>query len=184
MIHEDDGVAVRDQVMHDACESDDVGGVKPDGGLVQYVQDSCGAVAHCAGELHPLAFSGGQGGGGAVQRQIPESQIQETFRHCLEGGADTLCHRAHLFRQGSGNIFYPSGQVRERHLAGFIQGEALQFRGSCRFGEPGTAAVRADVFAQEFLHPLHALFIFDFGEGVFHCVDCIEVGKIKLTGLI
>ena len=60
VINEHHRVAVGDQVVHDAVQAHDVGGVQPDGRLVQHVQNAGGAVAHGAGQLHPLALAGGK----------------------------------------------------------------------------------------------------------------------------
>ena len=60
VINEHHRVAVGDQVVHDAVQADDVGGVQPDGRLVQHVQNARGAVAHGASQLHPLALTGGK----------------------------------------------------------------------------------------------------------------------------
>ena len=37
---------------------------------------------------------------------------------------------------------------------------------------------------QKFFHPLHALFVLDLGEGVFHGIDGVEVGEVQLGGLL
>ena len=99
MVNQDHGVTVRDQVVHDPVQTDDVGRVQSDGGFVQDIQDSCGAVSDSPGKLHPLALSGGQGGRCAVQSKVAESQIQEALCHGPEGFTDAFCHRAHLFRE-------------------------------------------------------------------------------------
>ena len=111
VVHKDHGVAVRDQIPHDSGQSHDVGGVQTDGGLIQHVQNARCPVTHSAGQLHPLPFAGGEGGGGTVQGQIAESQIKESLCRSLKRFTDAFCHGAHLFREGSGNPSDPFRQV-------------------------------------------------------------------------
>ena len=59
---------------------------------------------------------------------------------------------------------------------------SLGARAACE--QPGAAAVRADVLPEELFHPLHALFVLDLGEGIFHRVDRVEVGEVQLRGVI
>ena len=33
---------------------------------------------------------------------------------------------------------------------------------------------------QEFFHPFHSFFVFDFGQRVFHRIDCVIISKIHL----
>ena len=72
VIDEQHGVAVGHEVVHHAVESHDVGGVQPDGRLVEDVEHAGGAVADGAGELHPLPFAGGEGGGRAVEGEVSQ----------------------------------------------------------------------------------------------------------------
>ena len=44
--------------------------------------------------------------------------------------------------------------------------------------------IRTKLLFQKFLNPLHALFILDLCEGIFHSVDSIEIGKIQFSCLI
>ena len=57
MIHQDHRIAVRDQVMHHASQAHDVGGMQADAGFVQHIEHPGGAVAHGAGQLHPLPLA-------------------------------------------------------------------------------------------------------------------------------
>ena len=111
MVHKDHGVAIRDQIPHDAGQSYDVGRVQTDGWLIQHVQNAGCPVAYSAGQLHPLPFAGGEGGGCTVQSQIAESQIEEALCRSLERFADAFCHGAHLFRKGRRNPSDPFRQV-------------------------------------------------------------------------
>ena len=96
MVHQDHRVPICHQIAHHAGQSHDVGGMQADGRLVQHIEHSGGAVAHRPGQLHPLPLPGGEGGGGAVQRQIAQSQVHQPFGHSLEGLADALRHGTHL----------------------------------------------------------------------------------------
>ena len=79
VVNQQDGIAVRDQVVHHAGQPDNIRRMQPDGRLVQHIEDACSPVAHCPCKLHPLPFSGGQRGGGPVQRQISQSQIKQSL---------------------------------------------------------------------------------------------------------
>ena len=107
MVDQKNGIAVRDQVVHHTCQSDDIGGMKTDGRLVQNIEDSRSPVAHRAGKLHPLPLPGGQCRGCAVQSQISQTKIQQPFCNSLKRLADALCHRTHFLRQGAGDFRYP-----------------------------------------------------------------------------
>ena len=58
VVDHDHGVALVEEVSDDALQPGDVRGVEPDRGFVEDVEDSGGLVAHRAGELDALAFSG------------------------------------------------------------------------------------------------------------------------------
>ena len=62
MVNQHHRVAVRNQIVHHAVQPHDVGGVQPDGRLIQHIEHASGAVAHGAGQLHPLALPCGKGG--------------------------------------------------------------------------------------------------------------------------
>ena len=170
--------------MHHAGQPDDIGRVKPDGRLIQHVQDAGRAVADGTGELHPLSLASGEGGGSPVQRQIPQPQIEQPFCHGLKRFADAFRHGTHLFRERRGDASDPFRQIQERHPARLIERDAPKLRRSCCLGETGASAVRADLFLQKLFHTLHALFILDFCQGVFHGIDCIVIGKIELACLV
>ena len=82
--------------MHHAPQALDVGGVQADGGLVQHIEHAGGAVAHRAGQLHPLALPCGKGGGLPVKGEVAQPQIQQAGGGGLKGLADALSHGAHL----------------------------------------------------------------------------------------
>ena len=45
-------------------------------------------------------------------------------------------------------------------------------------------AFDTDILHQEFLHTLHSLLVFHFGESVFHGVGSVEVGEIEFAGFV
>ena len=73
MIDENDGIAVRHEVVHHSGEAHDVGRVQTDARLIEHIEHAGRAVAHGAGQLHPLALTGGKGRGRAVKRQITQT---------------------------------------------------------------------------------------------------------------
>ena len=71
----------------------------------------------------------------------------------------------------------------QRHRADFVQRYAHASVSRLR-AQTGAAALRADILPQELFHPLHALFIRDLGQGVFHGIHGIVVGKIQFPRLV
>ena len=145
MIHQQDRIAVSNQIPHYISQPHDIGGVQADGRFVQHIEDAGSAVAHRTGQLHPLSFPGGEGGGRPVQRKIAQAQVHQPLGHSLEGLADALSHGPHFFRQGGRNALYPLRQLRQGHFAGFVQGDTPQLGRPGRFGQPCAAAAGADV---------------------------------------
>ncbi len=181
MIHQHDGVAVRDQIVHHAPQALDVGGVQADGGLVQHVEHAGGAVAHRAGQLHPLPLTCGEGGGLPVKGEVAQPQIQQAGSGGLKGLADALGHGAHFRGQGGGHPLHPLYQRVQRHPAGIGQPDTPQPGCAGGLGQTGTVAGRAGLLLEELFHTLHALFVLDLGQSVFHGIDGVEVGEIHFT---
>ena len=77
MVHKYYGIAVGYQVFHHSGESDHIGGVQTYRRLVQHIEDACGPVSYCTGQLHPLPFSGGERGCCAVEAKISDTEIQQ-----------------------------------------------------------------------------------------------------------
>ena len=73
MVYENDGVAVGYQVAHDPGQTHNIRWMQADRGFVQHIEHTGGAVADGSGQLHSLAFAGGQGGGRAIQGQVAEA---------------------------------------------------------------------------------------------------------------
>ena len=180
MIHQQDRIAVSNQIPHHIGQPHDIGRVQSDGRLVQHIEDTGCAVAHGSGQLHPLALSGGKRGGRPVQRKIAQAQIHQPLGYSLEGCADTFRHRTHLHRQGGGDAVHPLCQFRQGHLAGGVQGDAPQLGHTGRVGQPCTAAAGADVLLQKLFYPFHALLILYFGQGIFHGISSIKIGEVHV----
>ena len=103
VVHQQHRIAIRHQIVHHGGQPVDVGGMQANGGLVQHIQHPGGAVADRAGQLHPLALAGGEGGGGTVQGEVAQPQFHQAAGCSVKRVADALCHGAHLLRQGVRN---------------------------------------------------------------------------------
>ena len=158
--------------------------MEADGRLVHHVKNARGPVANGAGKLHPLPLSRRKSRRRTIQRKVSQSQLQQPFRCIGKGTADAFRHRPHFFLQRLRHALYPLHKIGERHGARLIQGDPPQLRIPGLLGKPRPVTHRADVFFQEFFHPLHALLIFDLGQRVFHRVHCIIIRKIQLSSLI
>ena len=183
MVDEQDGIPVGDEVVHDRVQAVDVRRVQPDRGLVQHVEHAGRPVAHRAGKLHPLALAGGERGSGAVEREVGEAEVHQPARRRAEGIADAFGHRAHRRGQRGRHVIHPADEGGERHAAGLVQPDAAELRRAGRIGKARAAAVGADVLLQELFHPLHALFVLDLGQRVFHRVNGVVIGEVELAGL-
>ena len=147
-------------------------GCRPMDGSSSTYSTPVGAVAHGAGELHPLALAGGERRGGAVEREIPQPQVQQAARRGGERLADALAPWDASRRAGCPVRRAPTPRARS---AACVQASSSGMPRSCGAraarGKARAAAVGADLLLQELLHALHALLVLDLGEGVFHGVD-------------
>ena len=184
MIHQDDRIAIGHQVTHDPREPRDVGRVQADGRLVQHIEHTGGAVAHRPGQLHPLAFTRGQGGRGPVQREIAQSQLHQPPGRQLEGVTDAPGHGTHFLGKGIWRLRHPAGQLRQVHAASLVQGNSPYFRRAGMLGKPGTAAAGTGFLLEEPFHPLHARLVLDLGQGVFHRMYGAVIGEIQLCRIV
>ena len=183
MVDQNDGVAVGDQIVHHTGQAHDIRRVQADGRLVKHIEDAGRAVAHCAGQLHPLALTGRERRSRAVQRQIAQSEVHQALGRALECFANTLSHWAHLLRQAGRHTLYPLDELCQRHGTGLIQRNAPQPRRAGRARQTRAVTIRADILFQKLFHSLHALFVLDLGKSIFYGVNGVEVGKIQITGL-
>ena len=184
VVHQHHRIAPRHQIPDQTQKPVHIGRVQADGWLVQYVQYPCGPVPYRPGQLDPLPLPGGQGGSRPVQGQVAQPQLQKPPGRGLKGLADALGHGAHLLRQSAGDPVHPLGKLLQGHPAGLVQPNAPELGRPGRRGEPGPAAVRAEVPAEEFLHPLHPALVLHFGEGVLHGIDRVIVGKVQLGKVV
>ena len=145
VVHQQHRIPVRQQVPHHTDEACQVGGVKADGWLVQHIEHPCGAVPHRPGQLHPLPFPGGEGGGGPVQRQVAQAQVQQPPGRSEERFADALRHGAHFLRKGGRNPLHPVPEGSEGHFAYFRQREVPEAGRPGPGGEAASAAVGTDI---------------------------------------
>ena len=58
VIYKDNCIAIRRQIIHDACQSLEIVGVKSNRGLIQHVKDSRSPVSHCSCQLDALPLTG------------------------------------------------------------------------------------------------------------------------------
>ena len=79
VLDDEDGVAEVAQVFERVDEALVVALVQADGGLVEDVEDAAEAGADLGGEADALAFAAGEGGGGAVEREVAEADGVEEF---------------------------------------------------------------------------------------------------------
>ena len=90
-------------------------------------------------------------------------------------------HRLHWIRKRVRDFFDPFDQIRQSHGRSVRQTDPAQLRSPGRFRQSGSMTVWTDPFLQILFHPLHALFIFNLGKGIFNGPDRTEVGKVHLS---
>ena len=161
VVDDHDGIAVRRQVIHHACQSPEIIGVEADRRLIQDIEDAGRPVAHRPGQLYPLALARGQSGACPVQGQVAQAQIDQPDRGVQEGLADIFRHRPHGFRQGIRNSPDPGNQIRESHGSCLIQADSPQPRCPGRLGQTRPLTVGAGSLCQKALDSLHSLLILD-----------------------
>ena len=161
MVDQQNRVPVPYQVVHDTVQSDNICGMQTDGRFIQNVQNPRCPVAHCAGQLHALPLTCGQGGRRSVQCEIAKTEIHQSRCHLQIRLADVLCHRPHFFRQGSRHVFHPPDGIFQGHLTCLVEGYAHKPRRSCRFRQSCAMTLRADILLEELFYPLHTFFVFD-----------------------
>ena len=74
---EEEGVALFSECVKGAEEGSVVAGMKADGGFVEDVEDALEVGAKLRGEADALGFATGEGGGGAVELEVTESNLIE-----------------------------------------------------------------------------------------------------------
>ena len=169
-----------DQIVdHYRSQTVDIGGVQADGGLVQHIQHSGGTVAHRPGQLRSRWRSPVERVEAARSRvRYPspssisrraavrkESQLcSPPSRGRISSGREpgTPLHPG-ISQVGQGHFAEASSRPMPRSLGG--PGLLHESRVPPQSGQMSCS--------EELLHPLHALFVLDFGEGIFHRIHCI-----------
>ena len=181
MIDENHRVPVRDEIVHDVVQPDDIRRMKPDRRLVQNVKRARRSVAHRSRELHTLTLTRRKRPRRAVERQIRQPQLHEPPRDRLEGFDHALRHRSHLGRHDAGNAPNPIERVDERLLADLIQGQSHNARRPRFFRKARAMTLGADGEFQKLLDALHPLLVFDLRERVLDRVRRVEIRKVHLA---
>ena len=101
------GVPVGNQIAHHAEEAVDVGGVQADGRLVHHVEHAGGSVPHRTRELHALAFPRGKRCARAVERKIPQPQLQQASGGARKRLADGFRHGTHRIGKAPWHAIHP-----------------------------------------------------------------------------
>ena len=184
VIHEDDRIAMGEQVIDDAQKPIDIHRMQPDRWLVEHIEHACCAIAHGPRQLHALTLAGRKGARCAIQRQIAKAKIEQAFRGMQECVADRFCHLAHIRRHLFRHCLHPRNERIERHLRHFRQIFAAESRCTRSLRQSRSATIRTDVLLEKFLHTLHTLVVLDLRQRIFNGVDGIVVGKIQLASLV
>ena len=81
MLDDHHGVALVHQTLEHVHQLVDVGGVQAGGGLVQNIDGGAGGLpGKLGGQLHPLGFAAGQGGGGLAQLDVAQAHVHEGLK--------------------------------------------------------------------------------------------------------
>ena len=135
VLDDEDGVAEVAEVFERVDEALVVALVQADGGFVEDVEDAAEARADLRGEADALAFAAGEGGGGAVEREVAEADGVEEFEAlddlALEAVGDdaVAAGEVHGAGGGEGALEGEGGEVGD--------GEASWFRSNFAALEPG-----------------------------------------------
>ena len=95
-----------------------------------------------------------------------------------------MSHGTHGFGQGPGHSLDPGNEIREGHGSRLVEADPPQAGRPGCLGKPCPLAIRADSLLEEAFDPLHALLVLDLGQGIFHGIDRIEIGKIHFSSLL
>src|SRR3984957_17618295 len=138
VLDDDDAVPAVHERDQAAQQLADVFEVQPGGGLVQDVDGPAGGAAlQFGGELDPLRFAAGQGGGGLAQADISQADVGEGLEVAVDG-RDRL-------KEGGGFL--------DRHVQHVGDGLALVVHGQGCGVVPGAVADLArDVHVRQELH--------------------------------
>ena len=121
MVDHNNRIAIAKQIIHHTQQAFDIGRMEADRRLIEHIEHAGRAVAHGAGQLHPLPLAGRERRRGAVERQVAEPQVEQPPRRARKSLADAPRHGAHLLRQAVRHALHPVIQLRERHRARVVQ---------------------------------------------------------------
>ena len=181
VVDDDDRVPLRLEVTHDADESIDVRRMQADRRFVEHIHRTRQFAAHGARELDALPFSRRQRRSRTIERQVSETEFEETARGAREFVDDRLRHVAHVVGHRSGYRPHPFVEFVELHRALF--GQRLAVHGECTraFVETCPVAVGARFLFDERLDALESLRVFRFVERIEHGARGAEVGEVHFA---
>ena len=111
VIDNNHGVAVIHQIAHHANQTVNIGRMQADRRLVQHIKHTRRSVAHHASKLDALAFTRGERGAGAVEREIVKPQVDQTTGRAQKRIAYIRRHGPHLDWQGCGHPAHPLNRL-------------------------------------------------------------------------
>ena len=129
-------------------------GVQTDRGFVEDVGDVGQTASQVPDELHALGFTAREGGGGTVQGEVAQADVDEGVQGLAQSGeqgsgacdsGDLACRLRGVVvpRAGCLEASDPLSQVPQRHGAGIGDRDAGDACLSSRLGQPGALALRA-----------------------------------------
>ena len=180
VVDDDNRVPVGDELTDDRQDTVNVGGVQADGRLVEDVEDAGRLVAHGAGKLHALTLAVGQRRGGAVERQVGQTEFHEAlhrFDHLINNDAG---HGCHFLRDEAGDALDPLAQFREGQARGLAQIHAVNQCGAHPLPQACAVAGRARAGDEVLVNAGESLLIFRLRQSVFDRGDRVEVGEVQL----
>jgi hypothetical protein len=84
VVHDDDRIAICQQVVHHAEEPFDICWMQADRRFVEHVENACRPIAHRTRELHALALSCRERRACTVERKIAKAELLETGERLIE----------------------------------------------------------------------------------------------------
>ena len=179
MVDHDDGVPILDELADDVQDAVDVGGVQADGGFVQDVEDAGRAVADSAGQLHPLALAVGQGGGGAVEREVGQAQVGQALHGLGHLVDDDAGHGRDLVGDEAGHARRPLAQSAQGQARGLAQVDAVDEGRAHPLPQARPLAGRARAGDEVLVEAGEGLLVLRLRQGVLDGGDRVEVGEVQ-----
>ncbi len=175
VLDDEDGVAEIAQAHESFDEAGVVALVQADGGLVEHVEHAAEARADLRGETDALAFSAGERGGVAVEREIVEADGAEEFEALDDFAADAFGNEG--FARGEVELDGGGERAVERQRSEVGDGEAADFDGEGLGTQALAAAGGAGRGGHEVHHVLAIAVAARFVDGVAQIgEDAVEAG--------